>query len=208
MASPLVQSAEFIGSFPDEHTCPVHYLPEYAFIGRSNVGKSSLLNMLVRRKNLALTSGRPGKTAMLNFFLVNKEWYLIDLPGYGYAQRSKSTRRKYAQMIDGYLQKRPNLYSAFVLIDSNVPPQQIDLDFIDKLGSMQVPFAIVFTKFDRRKRGTDEEKMEHIEAFRAKLSETWEELPPQFITSAESELGRRELLKYIKKINQRAEDFR
>ena len=198
-----LESAEFIGSFPEERQCPVHFQPEYAFIGRSNVGKSSLLNSVVQRKNLALTSGRPGKTAMLNFFLINREWYLVDLPGYGYAQQSKSTRRKYQQMIDGYLQKRRNLACAFVLVDSNVPPQRIDLEFIDRLGTMQVPFALVFTKYDKRKRIEDRD--ENIEAFRAKLLESWEELPEQFITSSARNEGREALLKFIGNVNERFE---
>ena len=195
-----ITSAEYTGSYPRESACPPHPHPEYAFIGRSNVGKSSLINSLIERRGLALVSKKPGKTAMINYFLVNKSWFLVDLPGYGYAQRSKSTRRKWVQMTDGYLQMRGNLMCTFVLIDSNVPPQQIDLDFINKLGEMRIPIAIVFTKADRRN-GVDKEG--NRAAFRERLLETWEAMPPEFTTSAVSNEGRGALLDYIEEVNAR-----
>ena len=195
-----IDTAEYTGSYPRESACPPHPHPEYAFIGRSNVGKSSLINTLMGRRGLALVSKKPGKTAMINYFLVNKSWFLVDLPGYGYAQRSKSTRRKWVQMTDGYLQMRENLMCTFVLIDSNVPPQQADLDFINKLGEMRIPIAIVFTKADRRK-GADKEG--NRGAFREKLLESWEAMPPEFTTSSVSSEGREELLNYIEAVNAR-----
>ena len=195
-----IKHAEYTGSYPRESACPPHPHPEYAFIGRSNVGKSSLINALMQRRGLALVSKKPGKTAMINYFLVNKNWFLVDLPGYGYAVRSKSTRRKWIQMTDGYLQMRPNLMCTFVLIDSNVPPQQIDLDFINKLGEMRIPIAIVFTKADRVKGQAGDENRA---AFRAAMLEFWEEMPPEFITSSETGQGREELLTYIEEVNER-----
>jgi len=190
-----INSAEFVASFPKESLCPTDGKAEFAFIGRSNVGKSSLINMLTR-KGLAKVSATPGKTQLLNFFLINHTWYLVDLPGYGYARLSKDKRRSLSNMIDGYLLRRQTLALAFVLIDSNLPPMKIDLDFVNGLGEHQVPFALAFTKADRIGKVTLEN---NIAAFMARLSETWETLPPYFITSAERRTGKEEILDYIQK---------
>ncbi|MFN7117676.1 MAG: ribosome biogenesis GTP-binding protein YihA/YsxC, partial [Saprospiraceae bacterium] len=155
-----VKSALYKGSFPSEAQAPRDGLPEYAFIGRSNVGKSSLINMLCQRKDLAHTSAKPGKTQMLNYYLINEDWYLVDLPGYGYAQISKTKRHQWERMTRGYLSKRETLQCAFVLIDANVAPQQSDVEFINQLGEMQLPFVICYTKTDRLK---DEERQHNIE---------------------------------------------
>lgn len=189
-----VHKAEYRGSFPNVNKCPNDTRPEFAFIGRSNVGKSSLINMLTGRKEIAHTSKKPGKTQMLNYFLVNQQWHLVDLPGYGYAKRAKTTRVKWRKMIQDYLVKRHNLICTFILIDSNVPPQKIDLEFINWLGEMHMPFLIVFTKVDRLK---PEEQEANIELFRKTMLETWEELPLQFITSSRTGEGRTEMLTYI-----------
>lgn len=195
-----INSAEFVASYPRESDCPTDGKPEFAFIGRSNVGKSSLINMLTR-KGLAKVSATPGKTQLLNFFLINHTWYLVDLPGYGYARLSKDKRRTLANMIYGYLLPRQTLALAFVLIDSNLPPMKIDLDFINQLGESQVPFAIAFTKTDRIGKVTLEN---NIALFMNKLSETWETLPPYFITSAERRTGKEEILDYIAKAIRRS----
>ena len=178
--------------------CPKDTKPEYAFIGRSNVGKSSLINMLTNNKRLAKTSATPGKTLLINHFIINREWYLVDLPGYGYAKRSKKEVEKLDQMIRGYILQREQLVNVFVLVDIRLEPQKIDLDFIEWLGVSSVPFAIVFTKLDKLGRQAG---MEAIEAYKRELLETWEELPPIFITSSEDGRGRDELLDYIEKIN-------
>ncbi|MBX2892896.1 MAG: ribosome biogenesis GTP-binding protein YihA/YsxC [Saprospiraceae bacterium] len=190
-----VSSAEFVASYPKESQCPKDGRPEFAFIGRSNVGKSSLINMLTR-KGLAKVSGTPGKTRLLNFFLINQTWYLVDLPGYGYARVSKAEQKKLSGMIDDYFLHREALICAFVLIDSNIPPTKIDLEFINGMGERQIPFAICFTKADRIGKATLEQ---NIERFMAALSETWETLPPYFITSAERKTGKAELLEFIEK---------
>ncbi len=190
-----VQSAAFIASFPKVDDCPKDDRPEFAFIGRSNVGKSSLINMLTH-KGLAKVSGTPGKTRLLNFFLINEWWYLVDLPGYGYARVSKSMQKNLSGMINSYLLYREELLNAFVLIDSTIPPTKIDLDFINGLGEQSVPFVIVFTKTDRIGKDT---LQKNIALFMGKLSETWETLPEYFITSAEKRTGRTELLEYIAK---------
>jgi GTP-binding protein len=189
-------SADFVASYPKEHACPKGGPPEFAFIGRSNVGKSSLINMLTARKGLAKVSGTPGKTRLLNFFLINKLWHLVDLPGYGYARVSKSERRVLENLINGYFRQREQLCCAFVLIDSNISPTKIDLDFINSLGEMQVPFVIAFTKTDRISKVVLEE---NVNAFLGKLSETWETLPHYFITSSERRTGREEMLEFISK---------
>ena len=178
--------------------CPNDTKPEYAFIGRSNVGKSSLINMLCRNKKLAKTSSTPGKTLLINHFIINKEWYLVDLPGYGFAKRSKSELAKLDQMIRGYILEREQLVNVFVLIDIRLEPQSIDLEFMQWLGVSQVPFSMVFTKADKL---SAQKVRTNVEAYKAKMLETWEEMPPHFVTSAESQSGRDELLGYIEQIN-------
>jgi GTP-binding protein len=189
-----VSSATFVSSYPRESLCPRGGPPEFAFIGRSNVGKSSLINMLTGKKGLAKVSGTPGKTRLINFFLINQEWHLVDLPGYGYARVSKVERKKLENMINGYFLKRMELCCAFVLIDSTIPPTKIDLDFVNSMGEMQIPFVIAFTKSDR---ASKVELEQNINAFLGKLSETWENLPPYFVTSAEKRTGREEVLGFI-----------
>lgn len=193
-----IKEASYIISSPSVDKCPKPDKPEYAFIGRSNVGKSSLINMLCGREQLAKTSSNPGKTRLINHFLINKSWYLVDLPGYGYAKISQKQRKEWEQMIDTYLRQRENLVNLFVLIDSRHPPQKIDLAFIAKLGNLQIPFAIVFTKTDKEKPGVVKR---NVEAFKTALSENWEFLPAFFITSAEKREGRDELLQYIEHLN-------
>jgi GTP-binding protein len=179
--------------------CPDTSIPEYAFIGRSNVGKSSLINMLTGRKSLAMTSATPGKTMLINHFLINKEWHLVDLPGYGYAKRGKKAMQQLQNIIEYYILERKQLTCLFVLIDSRLTPQKIDLEFIEWLGEHGVPFGIIFTKADKNKAG---ELKKNVGTFLAKLAEQWEELPPHFITSSEKKIGRTEFLDYIESINQ------
>jgi len=193
-----IKKAEFTLSSPRVSMCPNDTKPEYAFIGRSNVGKSSLINMLTNHKRLAKTSATPGKTLLINHFIINNEWYLVDLPGYGYAKRSKTERAKLEQMISGYILQREQLTNVFVLVDIRLEPQQIDLEFIDWLGKSQVPFALVFTKADKL---SAQKVQMQVEAYKQKLLETWEELPPLFVTSAEKKQGRDEVLSYIEGIN-------
>ncbi|MBT8270441.1 MAG: YihA family ribosome biogenesis GTP-binding protein [Flavobacteriaceae bacterium] len=194
----LIRSAEFVVSNQDVSKCPSSNLPEYAFIGRSNVGKSSLINMLTGRKSLAKTSGRPGKTQLINHFLINKSWHLVDLPGYGYARVSKKAKKTFQKFITSYFEKRSQLVSAFVLIDIRHEPQQIDLDFLTWLGQNHIPFAIVFTKADKLKPKTIDQ---HVDAYMQVLSQIWEPLPDYFITSSSKRTGRKELLAYIDAIN-------
>ncbi|MBZ4651306.1 MAG: engB [Proteiniphilum sp.] len=194
----IIKSAEFIISNTDYRKCPQDGKPEYAFIGRSNVGKSSLINMLTGRKGLALTSSTPGKTMLINHFLINDEWYLVDLPGYGYARRGKEGREKIRGIIEDYILERETMSNLFVLIDARHEPQQIDLEFMEWLGENGVPFSVVFTKTD--KMGTGRLQM-NLNAYQEKLLEWWEELPPLFVTSAEKGKGRDELLQYIEEIN-------
>ncbi len=194
----VIKSAEFIESNSVWNKCPKHNLPEYAFIGRSNVGKSSLINKLTQHKDLAKTSSKPGKTLLLNHFLINKNWYLVDLPGYGYAKISKDGRDKLEKMIKGYVLSREELVNLFVLVDSRLEPQKIDLEFFEFLGVNGVPFSIVFTKADKLSKGQTDK---NIEGYKAKLLEQWEELPPIFVTSAETGVGCDELLDYIDAIN-------
>lgn len=193
-----IKSAEFVISNSRADLCPAHDKPEYAFIGRSNVGKSSLINCLVERKALAMTSSTPGKTLLINHFLINDEWYLVDLPGYGYAKRSKKEQEKLSKIISYYVSQREQLTSLFVLIDSRLEPQRIDLEFIANLGEMGVPFGIIFTKADKVKRG---QLKGNVDRFLNKLREDWEELPSYFITSSQTGMGRDEVLGYIEKIN-------
>jgi GTP-binding protein len=195
-----IKQVAFAGSYPRESLCPQDGKPEYAFIGRSNVGKSSLINMLVDRKNLAHTSGKPGKTQLINYYLVNGEWYLVDLPGYGYAKISKSKRRAWQQMIRSYLKRRMTLQCTFSLIDANVPPQEKDIEFINTLGEEHIPFVIAYTKADRLKPDILEE---NVEAFRQALLAYWNELPQQFITSAEKRVGKEEILNFIQSVNEK-----
>lgn len=194
----LIQSANFTKSSEKITQCPPGDKPEYAFIGRSNVGKSSLINMLCQRKKLAMTSATPGKTALINHFIINKEWYMVDLPGYGYAKRSKTMQQKFEELIRSYILLRPQMANLFLLIDIRHSPQAIDLEFIDWLGVSRIPFAIVFTKADKLSR---EQVRANTESYMQALSEKWEELPPYFITSAEKGTGREELLSYIEQIN-------
>ena len=193
-----IKKAEFTLSAPQESMCPKDTKPEYAFIGRSNVGKSSLINMLTNNKKLAKTSATPGKTLLINHFIINNEWYLVDLPGYGYAKRSKKEVDKLDQMIRGYILQREQLVNVFVLVDIRLEPQKIDLEFIEWLGVSSVPFAIVFTKADKL---TPNKCRQAMDAYGKKLSETWEELPPMFLTSAEKKDGRDDVLNYIEQIN-------
>ena len=193
-----IKQAEFSLSAPMVSMCPKDTKPEYAFIGRSNVGKSSLINMLTNNKKLAKTSSTPGKTLLINHFIINKEWYLVDLPGYGYAKRSKKEVDKLDQMIRGYILQREQLVNVFVLVDIRLEPQKIDLEFIEWLGVSSIPFAIVFTKADKL---TPNKCRQAMDAYGKKLSETWEELPPMFLTSSEKKDGRDDVLSYIEQIN-------
>lgn len=193
-----IQSAEFLISNSRADQCPQTDKPEYAFIGRSNVGKSSLINMLTGRKALAITSSTPGKTMLINHFVINDEWYLVDLPGYGYAQRGRREVDKLKKLIEHYVLDREQLICLFVLIDSRLTPQKIDLEFIRFLGEHGVPFGIIFTKADKPKRG---ELKKNVDRFLATLQEEWEELPPYFITSSGTGLGREAFLDYIDTVN-------
>ena len=193
-----IKKAEFTLSAPMVSMCPKDTKPEYAFIGRSNVGKSSLINMLTNNKKLAKTSATPGKTLLINHFIINNEWYLVDQPGYGFAKRSKREIAKLEQMIQGYILQREQLVNVFLLIDVRLEAQKIDLEFIEWLGQSSVPFAIVFTKADKL---TPNKVRQNIEAYKKVLSETWEELPPIFVTSSEKKQGREEVLDYIEEIN-------
>lgn len=193
-----IKSAQFVISNTRIDRCPQDGKPEYAFIGRSNVGKSSLINMLTRKPKLAMTSATPGKTMLINHFIINDAWYLVDLPGYGYAQRGKKAKDKLTQIIESYILGREQMTNLFVLIDIRHEPLAIDLEFIEWLGENGVPFSIVFTKAD--KLGPQRQR-ENVEKYLNKLKEQWEELPPHFVTSSEKSIGRKELLDYIDQIN-------
>ncbi|WP_111308003.1 ribosome biogenesis GTP-binding protein YihA/YsxC [Confluentibacter sediminis] len=193
-----IKSAEFVMSNSDVAKCPKALLPEYAFIGRSNVGKSSLINMLTNRKSLAKTSGRPGKTQLINHFLINKNWHLVDLPGYGYARVSKSSKKTFQKFITQYFGLREQLVSAFVLVDIRHAPQPIDLEFMQWLGENAIPFSIIFTKADKLKPKAIEN---HVEDYKNVLLETWEAMPNYFITSASLETGKEAVLNYIDALN-------
>lgn len=194
----IIKTAEYVISNSDVRQCPDGNLPEYAFIGRSNVGKSSLINMLTGRKGLAKTSSMPGKTLLINHFLINGSWYIVDLPGYGYAKRGKDMRDKLRRMIEGYVGQREQMTNLFVLIDSRHAPQKIDLEFMQWLGENGVPFSIVFTKMDKIGKVVG---MKNVEAYKKILQQSWEELPPVFLTSSEDKRGRDELLDYIGTVN-------
>ena len=193
-----ISSAEFVMSNSDVAKCPKDKLPEYAFIGRSNVGKSSLINMLTGRKNLAKTSGKPGKTQLINHFIINKTWFLVDLPGYGYAKVSKSVKKVFQKFITSYFSKRIQLVSAFVLVDCRHDPQKIDVEFMRWLGENQIPFSIVFTKADKLSKN---ELPIQIHNYIEEMLKYWEEMPKCFITSSSSGLGKDDILKYIAEIN-------
>lgn len=192
-----VKTANFVGSFTNISQCPPPSHPEYAFIGRSNVGKSSLINMITNRNGLAKVSSTPGKTQSINHFFINQKWYLVDLPGYGYAKSSKTQREKWQQMLRQYLNRRDNLQCVFVLIDSRIPPQTSDLEFINWLGEMRISFVLVFTKTDNRKY-----KPQNIEAFKKAMLETWDDVPHIFITSSVKRSGKEEILQFIDETNQ------
>lgn len=193
-----IKSAEFVISNTDYRKCPDSRLPEYAFIGRSNVGKSSLINMLTNRKGLAMTSSKPGKTLLINHFLINENWHLVDLPGYGYATAGKQTREQLKKIIEDYILEREQLTCLFLLIDCRHEPQKIDVEFMEWLGESGVPFSIVFTKLDKLSAGR---ASDNVEIYRQKLREQWEELPPIFLTSSDQRIGRDEVLGYIDEIN-------
>lgn len=194
-----IKQASFLVSNTNVEKCPKQQFPEYAFIGRSNVGKSSLINMLTNHKGLAKTSGKPGKTQLINHFLINNSWFLVDLPGYGYAQVSKSVKKVFQKFITDYFLKRRQLISAFVLVDIRHQPQKIDLEFMQWLGENAIPFSIIFTKADKLKPMAIER---NIEEYQKVVLETWEEFPPFFVTSSETTLGKESVLEYIDKINE------
>ena len=195
----MIKKAEFVMSNSQVSKCPKENLPEYAFIGRSNVGKSSLINMLTNCKNLAKTSGRPGKTQLINHFKIDDRWFLVDLPGYGYARVSKTTKQVFQRFITDYFEQREQLVSAFVLVDIRHEPQKIDVEFMQWLGERAIPFAIIFTKADKLKPQAIER---NVAAYKEALLEWWEEFPPYFVTSAQSKTGKEELTQYIEQTNQ------
>ncbi|MCL5130072.1 MULTISPECIES: ribosome biogenesis GTP-binding protein YihA/YsxC [unclassified Algibacter] len=197
-----IKSAEFVMSNSEVEKCPKSRLPEYAFIGRSNVGKSSLINMLTSRKSLAKTSGRPGKTQLINHFLINSNWHLVDLPGYGYARVSKSSKKVFQKFITNYFGQREQLVTAFVLVDIRHTPQPVDSDFMKWLGENGIPFSIIFTKADKLRPKAIEN---HVEAYKNILLETWAEMPNYFITSSSKDIGKDEVLGYINELNENME---
>jgi len=200
-----IKSAEFIISNSEVSKCPTQPFPEYAFIGRSNVGKSSLINMLTGRKSLAKTSGRPGKTQLINHFLINKNWFLVDLPGYGYARVSKSSKKTFQKFITNYFEQRKQLVSAFVLIDIRHKPQPVDLEFMQYLGEHEIPFSIIFTKADKLKTKAIER---HVKEYCNNLLQFWEELPPHFVTSSSKTIGKDHVLRFIGETNDEIESLR
>ena len=199
-----INKSEFTISSADISQCPKDDKHEYAFIGRSNVGKSSLINMLCNHKGLAKTSATPGKTLLINHFIINNEWYLVDLPGYGYAKRSKTVQQKLEHMISSYILQREQLVNLFVLIDIRHDPQKIDMEFITWLGQSGIPFSIIFTKAD--KIGNEQKARKAAKKYMETLKETWEELPPYFVTSSDKRIGREEVLDYIENINKEIEE--
>jgi GTP-binding protein len=198
----IIRSVKYTGSFAKEEDCPKEEIPEFAFIGRSNVGKSSLINMLCGKKDLVKVSQTPGKTRTINFFRVNDALHFVDLPGYGYAKISQQMRQRFEKLISDYLANRRQLDCVFVLIDSRHTPQQLDLDFVNRLGELQVPFSLLFTKADKQGRSATDK---HIALFKKEMLKSWETLPQLFVTSAVTKLGREQLLAYIGKIAERAE---
>ena len=198
-----INKAEFVISNTDVSKAPQDPLPEYAFIGRSNVGKSSLINMLTNHKKLAKTSGTPGKTQLINHFKINDDWFLVDLPGYGYAKTSKTSRRKFQKLITDYFKNRRNLVNAFVLVDSRHPPQKVDMEFMRWLGENRIPFSIVFTKTDKL---SSNELGKNLRKYKMKFLQEWQSLPQIFVTSASSKLGRDEILNYIERLNESLRD--
>ncbi len=198
-----INKAEFVISNTDVRKAPQEPLPEYAFIGRSNVGKSSLINMLTHQKKLAKTSGTPGKTQLINHFKINDNWFLVDLPGYGYARTSKTTRKKFQKLITDYFEKRKNMVNAFVLVDVRHEPQKIDMEFMRWLGEHQIPFSIVFTKSDKL---SSNELGKNLKKYKSQFLKEWEMMPESFITSAVSKLGKDEILHYIKRLNDMVRD--
>jgi len=194
----VIKQATFVVSNTDPHLCPQDGRPEYAFIGRSNVGKSSLINMLTGRKGLAMTSSTPGKTMLINHFLINNSWYIVDLPGYGYARRGQKGKAQIQRIIESYILERKQMTNLFLLVDSRLEPQNIDLEFMEWLGEHGVPFSIVFTKTDKLK---GSKLNANVQLYLKKVEEQWEELPPFFVTSSENRTGKKELLDYIEKIN-------
>ena len=200
-----IKSAEFVVSNSEVAKCPKNNLPEYAFIGRSNVGKSSLINMLTDRKSLAKTSGRPGKTQLINHFLINDSWYLVDLPGYGYARVSKSSKKKFQKFITDYFEQRTQLVSAFVLVDIRHKPQPIDLEFMQYMGESGIPFGIIFTKADKLKPAAIDR---HVNDYCEELLKTWEEVPQYFVTSSSNSIGKKDVLEFIGSTNKEMEELR
>lgn len=193
-----ISSAEFVISNTDYRKCPTEDRPEYAFIGRSNVGKSSLINMLTEQKKLAKTSGKPGKTQLINHFLINEEWFLVDLPGYGYAKASKTARDKWEKFIAEYLTNREQLVNVFVLLDSRLEPQKIDLEFMNWCGEKEIPFSMVFTKIDKL---SSSALQKNLAKYKKEMKKYWDELPPVFTSSSESGFGREKILNYVDNIN-------
>lgn len=200
-----IKSAEFVISNSEVSKCPTQPLPEYAFIGRSNVGKSSLINMLTNRKSLAKTSGRPGKTQLINHFIINKNWFLVDLPGYGYARVSKSSKKTFQKFITNYFEQRKQLVSAFVLVDIRHKPQPVDLEFMQYLGENEIPFSIIFTKADKLRPKAIEN---HVDIYCQDLLQFWEELPPYFVTSSSKKVGKDEVLNFIEETNNEIKHLR
>jgi GTP-binding protein len=198
----VIHSSVYVISSPEYTQCPAPDRPEYAFIGRSNVGKSSLINMLVNNEKLAKTSGTPGKTQLINHFSINNEWYIVDLPGYGFAKVSQAQRKKWEKMIEDYLRKRENLVTVFILIDSRHSPQKIDLEFVDTLRRWQIPFCLVFTKADKE---TQRTVSMNVKAFLEKMRATWQFLPQHFVTSVTKKMGRDKILSLIEEMNKEFE---
>lgn len=196
-----IKSAEFVASYTTFKDCPEPIMPEYAFVGRSNVGKSSLINMLLDRKSLAKTSQSPGKTQLINSFLINKEWYLVDLPGYGYAKVAKSIRKDFTKLIKDYAEFRENMMCIFVLIDSRHAPQKNDLEFMQWLGEKQIPFIMIFTKADKL---SSSQLNKNLNNYKKEMLKTWEALPELFVTSSEQRLGKNEILNFIERLNKSA----